>query len=161
MPVRCNELSPHRIRIRGRIVGRLPVLVASPAAGAGTTDQAVIVGAGPAGDAVAAGLRDAGFDGRIVLVGAEHDAPYERPHLSKGFLLGTVPRDRLRLRPPDQYRELGVELVLGERVVELRLEEEDAPTLGIMRLADEGGAFDWLADEPDLYSVDDLKVRYR
>ena len=58
-----------------------------------------------------------------MLVGAEHDAPYERPHLSKGFLLGTVPRDRLRLRPPDQYRELGVELVLGERVVELRLED--------------------------------------
>jgi len=82
----------------------------------------VIVGGGPAGDAVAAGLRDAGFDGEITLVGAEPNPPYERPHLSKGYLLGTVPGERLPLRPAEQYRDLGVELVLGQRVVELGLE---------------------------------------
>ena len=65
----------------------------------GFARQAVIVGAGPAGDAVAAGLRDAGFGGGIALVGAEAEAPYERPHLSKGYLMGTVSRDRLSLRP--------------------------------------------------------------
>ncbi|HEY0830156.1 MAG TPA: FAD-dependent oxidoreductase [Candidatus Dormibacteraeota bacterium] len=95
-----------------------------------------MVGAGPAGDAVAAGLRDGGFDGRIVLVGAEPVPPYERPHLSKGFLLRTVARDRLRLRSPDQYRELGVDLVLGRRVVDL----------GLDRLAvelDGGGSIAW------------------
>ncbi|OLC14805.1 MAG: hypothetical protein AUH32_04730 [Actinobacteria bacterium 13_1_40CM_66_12] len=84
--------------------------------------KAVIVGGGPAGDAAAAGLRDAGFQGEVMLVGAEPEPPYERPHLSKGFLWGTVPRDRLGLRPREQYSELAVELVLGERVAELDLE---------------------------------------
>ncbi len=44
-------------------------------------------------------------------------------------------------------------------VGEARAEEQTA--LGLRQLAELGGAFDWLADEPDLYSVDDLKVRYR
>jgi NADPH-dependent 2,4-dienoyl-CoA reductase/sulfur reductase-like enzyme len=57
-----------------------------------------------------------------VLVGAEDSAPYERPHLSKGYLLGTVPRERLPLRPAHQYREMGIELMLGQRVVDLGLE---------------------------------------
>jgi len=57
-----------------------------------------------------------------VLIGAEPELPYERPHLSKGYLLGTVPRERLGLRPPEQYRELQVELMLGERVVDIGAE---------------------------------------
>jgi 3-phenylpropionate/trans-cinnamate dioxygenase ferredoxin reductase subunit len=61
-----------------------------------------------------------------VLVGAEPEAPYERPHLSKGYLLGTVPLDRLRLRPAEQYRELDVELRLGERVADLGVERRAA-----------------------------------
>ncbi|MEO8746016.1 MAG: FAD-dependent oxidoreductase [Candidatus Dormiibacterota bacterium] len=80
------------------------------------------MGGGPAGDAVAAGLRDAGFDGAVTIVGAERVLPYERPHLSKGYLLGTVSRDRLPLRPAEQYRELQVDLLLGEKVVDLGLE---------------------------------------
>jgi len=68
---------------------------------------------------VAAGLRDAGFPGQITLIGSEHEPPYERPHLSKGYLLGTVPANRLSLRPIQQYRDLGVELMLGQRVTEI------------------------------------------
>jgi len=49
-------------------------------------------------------------------------APYERPHLSKGFLLGTVAEDEMALRPPAQYGELDVDLVLGEPVADLGLE---------------------------------------
>ena len=45
--------------------------------------------------------------------------------------------------------------------IELHLETDEAPTVGIMRLAEEGKAFDWLAEEEDIYSVEDLKVRYR
>lgn len=45
--------------------------------------------------------------------------------------------------------------------VELKVYQDDIPTQGIMQLAERGGAFDWLADEEDLYTVDDLKVRYR
>lgn len=71
---------------------------------------------------MAAGLRDAGFQGEVLLIGAEPELPYERPHLSKGFLLGTVPRDRLGLRPPDQYHELRVDLMLAARAAELDLE---------------------------------------
>jgi 3-phenylpropionate/trans-cinnamate dioxygenase ferredoxin reductase subunit len=72
---------------------------------------------------VAAGLRDGGFQGEVVVVCGEPEMPYERPHLSKGFLLGTVPRERLGLRPPAQYRELGVELLLGRWVTELDLDQ--------------------------------------
>ena len=61
-----------------------------------------------------------------MLVGAEPELPYERPHLSKGYLLGTVPRERLGLRPAEQYRELQVELRLGERVVDLGVERRTA-----------------------------------
>jgi 3-phenylpropionate/trans-cinnamate dioxygenase ferredoxin reductase component len=61
-----------------------------------------------------------------VLVGSEREPPYERPHLSKGYLLGTVPREKLRLRPAEQYRALGVELRLGEEVVDLGLERRAA-----------------------------------
>src|SRR5258708_20807133 len=81
--------------------GRVPALVAAPSPPARKdTTRALIAGAGPAGDAVAAGLRDAGFAGEIVLVGAEPELPYERPHLSKGYLLGTVLRERLPRPPP-------------------------------------------------------------
>ncbi len=95
----------------------------------------MIVGAGPAGDAVAAGLRDGGFWGRITLIGSEQELPYERPHLSKEYLLGKIPRERLGLRPQPQYRQLGIDLELGRRVVDLGIDErrvllEDGGTIG-------------------------------
>jgi 3-phenylpropionate/trans-cinnamate dioxygenase ferredoxin reductase subunit len=68
---------------------------------------------------VAAGLRDAGFQGQVTLIGSEHEPPYERPHLSKSYLLGSVAPNRFSLRPLQQYRELGVELLLGERVMDI------------------------------------------
>ena len=54
-----------------------------------------------------------------------------------------------------------MELAQRTEVVELQTYEEEIPTLGIMRLAEQGGAFAWLADEEDLYTVEDLKVCYR
>ena len=71
-----------------------------------------------------------------MLVGAEHELPYERPHLSKGYLLGTVPRERLGLRPAQQYRDLGVELRLGERVASLGLNQQTAQL-------ESGSTFSW------------------
>ena len=68
------------------------------------------------------GLRDGGFDGQITLIGSEGELPYERPHLSKGYLMGTVPRSRIGLRPAAQYRDFGIDLMLGHRVVDLGLE---------------------------------------
>ena len=69
---------------------------------------------------MAAGLLDSRFDGRITLIGAEPEPPYERPHLSKGYLLGIVARNRLALRSATQYRD--VVLLLGNRVTEVDVE---------------------------------------
>ncbi len=54
------------------------------------SDTFVIVGAGLAGAKAAEALRDQGFDGRLVLLGAELHRPYERPPLSKGYLSNTL-----------------------------------------------------------------------
>jgi len=55
----------------------------------------VIVGASLAGAKAAETLREEGFDGRIVLIGAEPDRPYERPPLSKEYLRGDAGRDKV------------------------------------------------------------------
>ena len=79
----------------------------------------VVVGAGLAGARAAETLRAEGFDGRIVLVGDEHAAPYERPALSKEFLAGTRDEQSLLLRKPGYWDSRNIELVLGARVVEV------------------------------------------
>jgi 3-phenylpropionate/trans-cinnamate dioxygenase ferredoxin reductase subunit len=79
----------------------------------------VIVGAGLAGAKAAETLRDEGFDGRIVLIGEEPDRPYERPPLSKGYLLGKQPREQAYVHEPGWYDEHRVELRLGARAVDL------------------------------------------
>src|SRR6266513_2174259 len=81
------------------------------------TDQrgVVSVGAGLAGAKAADGLREAGFTGRIVLVGEEVERPYERPPLSKGYLLGTEPREKAYVHEAGWYAEHDVELLLGVR----------------------------------------------
>lgn len=63
----------------------------------------VIVGAGQAGAQAAVSLRQNGFDGDVVLIGAEPDPPYQRPPLSKAFLKGELAADRLHLKPPEFY----------------------------------------------------------
>jgi 3-phenylpropionate/trans-cinnamate dioxygenase ferredoxin reductase subunit len=87
-----------------------------------------IIGANLAGGRAAEALRQSGFDGRIVLVGAEPDRPYERPPLSKEYLRREMPEGKLYLRPPGYYEEQRIELRLGvsatrldptERIVEL------------------------------------------
>ena len=54
-----------------------------------------------------------------------------------------------------------VELAKRSEEIIVQIEEDDLPTAGIMQLAEQGGAFAWLAEEQDMYSVDDLRVRYR
>src|SRR5256885_10589485 len=79
----------------------------------------VVVGAGLAGARAAATLREEGFDGRIVLVTAEAERPYERPPLSKEYLRGEAGREKLYVHPEAWYAEHDVELRLGERVTAL------------------------------------------
>jgi 3-phenylpropionate/trans-cinnamate dioxygenase ferredoxin reductase subunit len=85
-----------------------------------TTDTThVIVGASLAGAKAAEGLREAGFDGRIVLIGEERERPYERPPLSKDYLLGKADRETIFVHPPDWYAEHDVDLRLGATVTSI------------------------------------------
>jgi NADPH-dependent 2,4-dienoyl-CoA reductase/sulfur reductase-like enzyme len=70
---------------------------------------AVVVGASLAGLSSVRALRQQGFDGRIVLVGDEPHLPYDRPPLSKGFLLGTVSREKIELVDDTELDALDVE----------------------------------------------------
>lgn len=70
----------------------------------------VIVGASLAGAKAAEMLRVRGFAGRIMLIGAEPDRPYERPPLSKGYLTGNAGPDTLYVHEPDHYADLSIEL---------------------------------------------------
>jgi len=76
----------------------------------------VIVGAGQAGASLAAKLRTLGYQGALTLVGEEPHAPYQRPPLSKGYLLGEMDLDRLYLRAPAFWAEQNVTLRLGAHV---------------------------------------------
>jgi 3-phenylpropionate/trans-cinnamate dioxygenase ferredoxin reductase subunit len=69
----------------------------------------VIVGAGLAGGGAAATLREEGFDGRLVLIGAEPQPPYERPPLSKEYLRGESPFEQVLFQPLDFYAENDIE----------------------------------------------------
>ncbi|MBM4047227.1 MAG: hypothetical protein FJ279_19155 [Planctomycetes bacterium] len=62
--------------------------------------------------------------------------------------------------PRSEFERL-VELAQRAEEIELQAQEEDIPTWGIMRLAEQGRAFDFLAEDEGLYTVKDLKVRYR
>ncbi|GGV04191.1 ferredoxin [Actinomadura cremea] len=76
----------------------------------------VIVGAGLTGAKAAETLREEGFTGRILLIGEEIERPYERPPLSKGFLLGAEPREKAHVHDAEWYGEHDVELRLGVAV---------------------------------------------
>ena len=76
----------------------------------------VIVGAGQAGAALAAKARALGYGGAITLIGNETAPPYQRPPLSKAYLLGDMPAERLWLRAPDFYAENQIDLRLGVAV---------------------------------------------
>ena len=76
----------------------------------------VIVGAGQAAASAAARLRALGYARPITVIGAEPVAPYQRPPLSKGYLLGQMPLERLLLRAPEYWAEHDVGLRLGAPV---------------------------------------------
>lgn len=123
------------------------------------TTEILIVGAGIAGASAAAELRAGGFDGSILLVTREMDAPYHRPPLTKGYLQGREDRASGLIHPEDWYTEHDVELLLrtpvmdldvGERVAKLGRERVGferaliATGAGIRRLQVDGGMRDGL-----------------
>jgi 3-phenylpropionate/trans-cinnamate dioxygenase ferredoxin reductase subunit len=79
----------------------------------------IIVGAALTGAKAAETLRAEGFDGRVVLVGAEDERPYERPPLSKDYLRGEAGREKLYVHEPGFYEQQRIELRPGRRALSL------------------------------------------
>jgi 3-phenylpropionate/trans-cinnamate dioxygenase ferredoxin reductase component len=99
----------------------------------------VIVGASLAGARAAETLRTEGFDGSIVLIGAEHERPYERPPLSKDYLRGEAGREKVYVHEEGFYDEQDIELRLGRTARRLdtsnrELELDDGERLRYDRL---------------------------
>lgn len=84
----------------------------------------VIVGANLAGGRAAEALRKNGFDGRIILIGEEPDAPYERPPLSKEYMRHEIEKSKLFILSADFYRTNQIELRLGYRAEKLNITEK-------------------------------------
>jgi 3-phenylpropionate/trans-cinnamate dioxygenase ferredoxin reductase component len=105
-----------------------------------SSDQTyVIVGASLTGAKAAETLREEGFDGRVVLVGAETERPYERPPLSKDYLRGEVGREKVYVHDEGFYAEHEIELRLGRTAEALdttsrELELDDGERLRYERL---------------------------
>jgi 3-phenylpropionate/trans-cinnamate dioxygenase ferredoxin reductase subunit len=84
----------------------------------------VIVGASLAGGGAAATLRQEGFDGKVILIGAEPQPPYERPPLSKDYLRGESSFEQALVQPPDFFRENGIETRFGVRATRVDAAEK-------------------------------------
>jgi 3-phenylpropionate/trans-cinnamate dioxygenase ferredoxin reductase subunit len=78
--------------------------------------KVVIAGAGHAAGQVVATLRQKQFDGDIVLIGEERWLPYQRPPLSKKYLAGELPAERLHFKPPDFYDDPAVDVRLNTEI---------------------------------------------
>lgn len=99
----------------------------------------VIVGASLAGAKAAEELRTCGFDGRVVLIGAEPELPYERPPLTKDYLRGETERGKAHVHPEGFYAQQEIELVTGVTVTAVepgrsRVTLDDGRSLGYDRL---------------------------
>jgi len=99
----------------------------------------VIIGAGQAGSSLAIKLRALGYEGTVTLIGEEPYAPYQRPPLSKTYLLGEMALERLYLRPEELYRDQNIELRLGTQVTAID------PVAQVISLGAETLSYDQLA----------------
>ena len=90
--------------------------------------RVVIVGAGQAGAAAAAKLRALGHQGPVTLVGREPQPPYQRPPLSKKYLLGELALERLYLKATDFYETNGIDLVTGTEATAIDREAREVVT---------------------------------
>lgn len=86
----------------------------------------VIVGTGHGGAQAAIALRQNGFEGSILMIGRERTPPYERPPLSKEYLSGDKPFERILIRPEAFWAERDIELMLGKSVTKVDAEMREA-----------------------------------
>ena len=116
-PVDCWRVEEAGRRIVVREKAKAPP--ASRAAIPADVRSIVIVGGGAAGFASALELRKLGYGGRLVMLSADADPPYDRPNLSKDYLAGTAPEEWIPLRDDAFYRAQGIDLRLSSPVSRL------------------------------------------
>ena len=107
------EKRDDKIFVRERIAPADRVAASKGARGAAAPDRIVIVGGGAAGFAAAEMLRREGFGGRLTLVSADDQPPYDRPNCSKDYLAGSAPEDWMPLKPAEFYTQNSIDLALG------------------------------------------------
>ncbi len=98
-------------------------------------NKVIIVGAGQAAYSTASSLRQWGYDGQLVILGDESALPYQRPPLSKAYLLGDFPRERLFFRPEGWYEENNIDLMLSAHAEQIDLNERSVTTTGGNRVS--------------------------
>ena len=120
-PIACWRVE----RVGGKVFVRERKPEPKPPAskGANLPASVTIIGGGAAGLAAADRLRREGYPGRITMISADSSAPYDRPNLSKDFLMGTAPAEWMPLRSADDYAERKIELLLNSRVQSLDLKQ--------------------------------------
>ncbi|GAB3365270.1 NAD(P)/FAD-dependent oxidoreductase [Modestobacter lapidis] len=131
---------------------------------AAVPSRVVVVGAGLAGLRTAQGLRRAGFDGELVVLGEEPHLPYDRPPLSKQLLLGSWDADRVRLAAPDVLAGAEIAVRTGERVTgldpaghRLTLASGEPLDYGALVVATGATPHAWPFDARGLAGVHDLR----
>jgi NADPH-dependent 2,4-dienoyl-CoA reductase/sulfur reductase-like enzyme/nitrite reductase/ring-hydroxylating ferredoxin subunit len=135
-PVACWKVE----RDGDRIIVREKVEAPTPAAApADQPARIVIVGGGAAGFAAAEMLRRQGYDGALTMVSDDDTAPYDRPNLSKEFLMGEAPAEWMPLRGDDFYAEKRIDLRLGTAVARI-----DAAGRSVVTAAGEAIPYDRL-----------------
>jgi NADPH-dependent 2,4-dienoyl-CoA reductase/sulfur reductase-like enzyme len=105
-----------KVYVAGKAVAKHAAAIRGGGRG-GHPASVVIVGAGAAGECAAETLRRDGYAGRVTLYDSDPDAPYDRPNLSKDYLAGNASEEWIPLHPPELYRDLGIDIVHGRRVV--------------------------------------------
>jgi 3-phenylpropionate/trans-cinnamate dioxygenase ferredoxin reductase component len=103
----------------------------------------VIVGTGHGGAQAAIALRQHGFEGSILMIGRDGEPPYERPPLSKDYLAGEKPFERMLIRPVEFWAERGVELMLATNVSKVDLAAKELTVSGSATVG--YGALIWAA----------------
>jgi 3-phenylpropionate/trans-cinnamate dioxygenase ferredoxin reductase subunit len=78
--------------------------------------RTIVVGGGQGAGQLVASLRQEGYDGEIMMIGEEPQLPYQRPPLSKAYLLGELPVERLLVRPEKFYADQNIETRLATKV---------------------------------------------
>jgi 3-phenylpropionate/trans-cinnamate dioxygenase ferredoxin reductase component len=125
------------------------------------TEPIVVVGGGLAAGTAVTELRDLGYDGDIVLLAGEPHVPYERPPLSKGFLVGETSAESAYVHPAEWYAEHGIDLRTGVNVTRIDTDTHTVTTtegtVGWSRLLLATGA---RSRRLPLESTDAVEVRY-